>query len=357
LARLRQLAEGDTYRACDWDLRRDAAGRAYWLAHFRQHLGLLVAQIREEYPDAAPERIERFRADYLAAMESLDTEPEQYDHIDVLLIDELRHDLLTRYGFEDPFRGIKLRENAAALRALPRVLAELDSAPAEATPELLATSLLAGNLFDLGAPATTARYRDQGLDFWQMRAALPPRPWSLDDLDRWRQRWLEGEPYQHVLLFADNAGPDICLGCLPLVRQMLRAGTRVTLAANTAPALNDVTARELADLATRVSPMDSTLARALADDRLVIVASGGRAPLIDLTRLSRDCVERAADADLILLHGMGRAIESNFHARFSCDALWVAVLKDEAVAARIGRRLFDCIFRFEPRRPSAEDRP
>ena len=356
MARLRQLAEGDTYRACDWDLRRDAAGRAYWLAQFRQHLGLLVAQIREQYPVATPERIEQFRTDYLAMMQSLDTEPEQYNRIDVLMVDELRHDLLTRYGFEDPFRGIKLRENAAALRALPRVLAELDSASPEATLELLATSLLAGNLFDLGAPATTALYRDRGLDFSQMKAALPPRPWFIDDLDRWRRRWLEGEPYQHVLLFADNAGPDICLGCLPLARQMLRAGARVTLAANTAPALNDVTAPELTDLAARVSPMDNTLARALADDRLAIVASGARAPLIDLTRLSPDCVERAADADLILLHGMGRAIESNFQARFSCDALWVAVLKDEAVAARAGGRLFDCIFRFQPGRPSIEER-
>ncbi len=355
MARLRQLAEGDTYRACDWDLQRDAAGRAYWLAHFRQHLEVLVAHISEEYPDVMPQQIEDFRAHYLATMRSLDAAPKRYSHIDVLLIDELRHDLLTRYGFEDPFRGIKLRENAAALTALPRVLAELDSASPEATLEPLATGLLAGNLFDLGAPATTALYRKRGLDFWQMRAALPARPWFIDDLDRWQRRWLEGEPYRHVLLFADNAGPDICLGCLPLARRMLLAGARVTLAANTAPALNDVTAPELTDLAARVSPMDNTLARALADDRLVIVASGGRAPLIDLTRLSPDCVERAADADLILLHGMGRAIESNFQARFSCDALWVAVLKDEAVAARIGGRLFDCIFRFQPRQSSAEE--
>ncbi len=190
-----------------------------------------------------------------------------------------------------------------------------------------------------------------------MRAALPPRPWFIDDLDRWQRRWLEGEPYQHVLLFADNAGPDICLGCLPLARQMLQAGARVTLAANSAPALNDVTAPELTDLVARVSPMDDTLAQALAVDRLAIVASGARAPLIDLTQLSTDCVRRTADADLILLHGMGRAIESNFDARFSCDALWVAVLKDEAVAARVGGQLFDCIFRFQPGRPPGEERP
>jgi len=116
LARLRQLAEGDTYRAYDWNLRRDAAGRAYWPAHFRQHLRLLVTQIREQYPDATPVQIEQFRADYLATIQSLDTEPERYNRLDVLLIDEPRRDLLVRYGFEDPFRGIKLRENAAVLK-------------------------------------------------------------------------------------------------------------------------------------------------------------------------------------------------------------------------------------------------
>jgi type II pantothenate kinase len=69
--------------------------------------------------------------------------------------------------------------------------------------------------------------------------------------------------------------------------------------------------------------------------------------LIDLTRLSADFVAATRDADLLMLHGMGRAIESNFHVRFGCDTLWSAVIKDEAVARRAGGKLFDCVFRFE----------
>jgi uncharacterized protein with ATP-grasp and redox domains len=348
LARLKQLAEPDAYRACDWDLKRDAGGRVYWIRHFRRHLDLQVTLIRQQYPGAEPARIGRFRADYLAMMESLETEPQRYERIDVLLIDELRHDLMLRHGFEDPYRDIKQRENAAALTALPRLLAELDAEPPAVRIEKLAAGLLAGNIFDLGAPATVERYQDQGLDFWRLRASLPERPWLIDDVDDWRRRWLEGEPYRHALLFVDNAGPDICLGCLPLARWMLRSGTRVTLAANESPALNDVTAAELTELLVRVGPTDETLARALAERPLAMVSSGGRAPLIDLGQLSPACVSLAADADLVVLHGMGRAVESNFQARFSCDALWVAVLKDEAVAARVGGRLFDCVFRFRP---------
>ena len=43
---------------------------------------------------------------------------------------------------------------------------------------------------------------------------------------------------------------------------------------------------------------------------------------------------------------MGRAVESNFHAVLHCDALRLAVLKDEHVAARLGGKLFDCVFQF-----------
>jgi hypothetical protein len=57
------------------------------------------------------------------------------------------------------------------------------------------------------------------------------------------------------------------------------------------------------------------------------------------------CVQ---DADLVVLHGMGRAIHTNYYARFTCDALKVAVIKTEVVARQIGARLFDGVVRFEP---------
>jgi hypothetical protein len=54
----------------------------------------------------------------------------------------------------------------------------------------------------------------------------------------------------------------------------------------------------------------------------------------------------AMDADLIVLLGMARAIESNYGAHFRVDALWSAVLKDQAMARHMGGDLFDCVFRF-----------
>jgi type II pantothenate kinase len=44
---------------------------------------------------------------------------------------------------------------------------------------------------------------------------------------------------------------------------------------------------------------------------------------------------------------MGRAVESNLDARFSCDALKIAMIKMAIVAERCGGKLYDLVCRFE----------
>ena len=345
MALLAQLADGEDYRPCTWDLRADAAGRAYWVEHFCRHVEVLAPLIAEEYADAAAQ-LPEFRAAYTALFRELDAHPEQYERVDVLLLDELRAGLLARYGFDDPFRGIKRRENHAALELLPSLLAELDASPPGDEQEKLVSGLLAGNLFDLGAWPTVERYRNGDPGFRHTRASLAPRPWRYDNVSAWRRHW--ETPPRHVLFFVDNAGSDIVLGCLPLARWMLKLGARVTLAANSGPALNDITAAELVRLLERCRTLDAQLAGACGDGRLSVQPTGSTAPLLDLSRLHPGFVAATRDADLIILHGMGRAVESNFDARLHADTLWTAVLKDEAVAAHFNAGLFDCIFRFCP---------
>jgi len=43
---------------------------------------------------------------------------------------------------------------------------------------------------------------------------------------------------------------------------------------------------------------------------------------------------------------MGRSVESNRSARFVCDALWIALIKDEFVADRVRVPLFSPLWRF-----------
>ena len=70
----------------------------------------------------------------------------------------------------------------------------------------------------------------------------------------------------------------------------------------------------------------------LADLPIHIVSSGTGEPLIDLAGVSPDLNEAAAGADLVILEGMGRGVESNLDAEFSCDAVNLAMIKDHMVA-------------------------
>ncbi len=346
---LHQLAAPHHYRACDWDLGADAAGRQQWDHLFRWHLDdVLLPLIRTEYPDAPAARLEACRREYLARLDDIAVRPEAQPRVDVLYYTQVRESLLQHYGFDDPFRAIKQQENEAALDLLPEVLAEIDAAPPQERPLLLARGLMAGNIFDLGAKATIQMHRDGNTAFRATRERLPARPWRYDDLAAWEARWNGATPYREAVFFVDNAGGDVTLACLPLARWLVAQGMRVTLAANTRPALNDITAAELGPLLERAAELDGPLASAVRDGRLRVLASGSTAPLIDLTRLAPAFVTAVANADLIMLHGMGRAIESNFHVDFRCDVLRTAVLKDEAVAGRIGAQIFDCVFRFTP---------
>lgn len=343
MARLHQLLD-DPYRRCPWDLRTDDAGRSYWVALFRWHFDeVLVPLLRAQFADA-PQRLQELQHGFHVALDDIVRRPERYDPLDILLLCEVREEFLARYGCHDPFAPAKARENEVALRLLPDVLAEIDAAEPERRRDLLTRGLLAGNLFDLGAKATVHRHRDGKAAFHQTRMSLPVRPWRIDDVDAWWRRWAGDPPFCHVLFFVDNAGSDVVLGCLPLVRWMLGQGARVTLAANSRPSLNDITAPELVTLLDRCRPLDPVLAESLRAERLCVRATGSATPLVDLSRLDEQFVAATADADLIILHGMGRGIESNWHARFGCDVLRTAVLKDEDVARRVGGRLFDCVF-------------
>lgn len=345
MACLAQLVDSRHYRACDWDLKADAAGRAYWLRLFRWHVdAVVIPHIRRVYAQPDADALAEFRTQYLAAFDEIESRPESFERLDVLFFTEQRERLARQYGWTDPFADVKRHENEAAVALLPETLAELDAAAEPRRRELLTVGLMAGNIFDLGSRATVERHQQGDAAFGQARAAQPPRPWHIDDVDAWWQRW-SARPYRHAVFFVDNAGGDVLLGCLPLARWMMQAGACVTLAANSAPALNDITAAELEPLVQRCAACDGVLAAAVRERRLSVLPTGSTAPLLDLTRLAPEFVAATRAADLLILHGMGRAIESNYEARCACDVLRTAVLKDEGVAARLGGRLFDCVFR------------
>jgi len=305
----------------------------------------------------------------------------------------LRDGVLASLGFRDVFLRVKRAEDAAALALLPGVLKSLDDAAGgagelgggpRARLELAVRGVLAGNVFDLGAAASAELFASGeggGADAFRRTrdGGLLPRPWAVDDLDALLDALLPPEPaggapaaassaapaapFRKAILFADNAGSDVLLGLLPFARELLRLGVpSVVLAANSAPTLNDTTAAELGPLliaAAKADPDPSLLPRAVASGSLRVVASGSVLPVIDLRLCSpelaaecvleegeKDGVDGAAGGILLLLEGMGRGIETNLRASFSCAALRIGVIKHPEVARCLKGRMYDPVVRF-----------
>jgi type II pantothenate kinase len=258
---------------------------------------------------------------------------------------------LIAHGIPDPFEKTKARENAACLPLYPQVVTELDRCASERDALLLAINgIFAGNIFDLGAGATTKMFAEKSPDFLEVRKGLMgKRPWLVDQFEAFADGMLGGgkAAYRQALFFCDNAGSDFVLGVMPFCRLLAKRGTRVVIAANRLPALNDMTHGEVQALLPQLQALDPVLDALVRSGKLRAIDSGGIAPLIDLRMLSEEVNRCAAETDLLILEGMGRAIETNFEALFTCDALKLAMIKEEIVARRHGGKNFDTVCRFD----------
>jgi len=335
-AALPHLLDAPAYTPCDWDLLADATGRARWLDLFERqfdHIAACAAQSGYDPADAraAQDRLNTLLSDLRADHRALG------DRLDILVLDRARDGLLREHGIDDAFRAVKARENERALQALPDRLATIDALPADRRLEELIRGVFAGNLFDMGAAKTAAMFMDgAGPAVGACHARAPGRRWCIDHLDG-----ASLDDFAHAALFVDNAGADVVLGMLPLARELARRGARVTLAANERPSLNDITAPEL-ERVLDASPEMRTLADSGA---LRVLSTGSGDPLIDLADLDAAFCETVAGADLVVLEGMGRGLESNWAARLGCETWRVAIVKTETVAERRGTRLFGGVFR------------
>lgn len=349
MAVLCKLAYPQRYKACTWELSDDQEGREPWLDHFANHVVPTLEHVVDQYSPQQPETLEQFRTEYLAGIEQRRTNPEAFRPLSILSLDAFRDGLLRRYGWNDPYEKVKRREDDAAVRLFPQVVAELDAHDMPERIESLIRGVFAGNIFDMGCAASIQLYQKQGLDFFGTRRQLPRRPWLSDTFELLSGRFADGlSPYKQVLFFLDNAGADMVLGCIPLARQIALWGSRVVFAVNDTASLNDVTVPQVHRVLGELSERDSTVRRLVKQNRFAVVGSGNDAPLIDLSRISEECNEAARMSDFIILEGMGRAVESNYQTQFCCDVLKIAMLKDPMVARRLGGKTFDVICRFEP---------
>ena len=347
-----KLSNPSTYVACNWDLCGDDNARAHWVGFFLRHLntilklGVSAATSRGEAVDAAMSRAENCRREFAEGFADFSRRPAEFARlhgsVTILTLDKWRDDYLRKHHFVDAFVDLKNRENEKTLPLLPLVCRQLDVLEGEQQLRAVIEGIFAGNIFDMGAEATAAAFMDGGPDFFSTREKLPRRPWLIDDYDALADRFLNQPVHRKAVFFIDNAGSDFLLGAVPMMRWLARRGTSIVLAANERPTLNDMTIHDVNAWWPRIVEMEPSLAE-LPIER---VSTGTGEPLIDLLAVSPELNRATADADLVILEGMGRGVESNLDAELTCDALNLAMLKDIAVADRCGGKMFDVVCRF-----------
>jgi len=343
-----KLANPASYVACDWDLRLDEPARHHWLGFFKRHLETILARAhgvqtrRGQAPAAVAAALAEVRRYFHRLCDDFGHDFATYPPVTIHTLVSWRDASMRKFGFYDSFIDLKDRENEAALKLLPAVCRQIDSLCGQEQFRTLIEGVFAGNIFDMGAEATAAVCKDAAPDFFATRAKLPLRPWLYDDFDALAQRMLSGDRHGKAVFFIDNAGSDFLLGALPLIRFLAIRGTAVALVANEYHTLNDMTIHDVAAWWPRIIAVEPSLASLPIHP----VTSGTGESLIDLGQVSPQLNQAACDADLLILEGMGRAVESNLDAAFTCDTLKIAMVKDPMVAQRCHGKIYDLVCRF-----------
>ncbi|KVH88584.1 protein of unknown function DUF89 [Cynara cardunculus var. scolymus] len=251
----------------------------------------------------ASAKAEKFAQRYSEILEDFKKDPESHGGPpDCILLCRIRELILREVGFRDIFKKVKDEENAKAITLFKDVVHLNDAIEEESKRvENLVRGIFAGNIFDLGSA--------------------------------------------QVVIFVDNSGADVVLGILPFARELLRCGTKVVLAANDLPSINDVTYHELLEIISKLKD-ENGLLMGVDTQNLLIANSGNDLPVIDLSSVSQELAYLASDADLVVMEGMGRGIETNLYAQFKCDSLKIGMVKHPEVAQFLGGRLYDCVFKF-----------
>jgi len=369
-----RLIDVGEYQACTFDLSappwEGAPGASDWIHVFRISLDEFVRRAsRASDEDGggmdAPARARAFEEDFLRVLKAYECDaaaacapdwcPKPLPTLDCLWLCRLRERALRVHGFEDIFREVKASQNEQACRMLPALLRELDQVQDERVQmERLVRGLLAGNTFDLGATASARAFQDGEStsgsveSFFETCEALPDRPWMVDDMDAYLHAWCDEAAWRRhhrkAVVFVDNAGADAVLGALPFARQLAKREMDVVLAANRSPSINDVTASELETTLVDAKENDEFLRS--VGEKVRVVDSGNELPVIDLKDVSMQLANEAEDADLVVLLGMGRALETNLHVKLDCDCLRVARVKHKEVAHLLRGELFGCVVKW-----------
>ncbi len=207
-------------------------------------------------------------------------------------------------GCEDPYRLLKTRSNADALRVVPALRREIECSASRLTAAL--RFAIAGNSIDYGAFAS--------VDIIGALDKCRNNPFAVDHSAHFCDHIATLKKGASVLYLADNSG-EIVYDSL-LIEYLFRHGFVITIAVKDGPIINDAL-------------MEDALAAGLNTFGRII-SNGSRCPGTVLEQCSDEFRQIFASADLVISKGQG-----NFESLSEVDreVFFLLMLKC-AVAAR-----------------------
>lgn len=292
-----------------------------------------------EDDESTIKRAGEFKISYLNKLNELKKSPFAFGRLTVRSLLDLREHCMAEFQFFDVYSKEKREENKQGLELLDGRLNYIENIQNMEQRWLeIFKGFLAGNVYDYGAQSFIEKQKKGHLEkFTQALRSIDDSFHKTDSFSELVNR-IKSDHYKSVCLFVDNSGFDLILGVLPLVIEFLRNNhTKVILCANSRAAINDVTFQELVLVIKKACKLSHVLNEAFyKTEKLILFENGSASPCLDLSRININLANAITfnQVDLIILEGMGRAIHTNFDARFKCDSLKSAVIKNKWLAER-----------------------
>ncbi|CAF0848455.1 unnamed protein product [Brachionus calyciflorus] len=325
------------------DLTKDEEARSYWLSCFERTIETYEKQCIKSYLEDNDEQTLRrasdFKKSYLNKLNELKESPFAFGRLTVRSLLDLREHCMAEFQFFDVYSNEKRDENKHGLELLGNRLDYIENINDlnEKWKELF-RGFLAGNVYDYGAQSFIEKQKMGHLE--KFTQALN----SIDDSFHTMENYtdlidkLKFNQYKCICIFVDNSGFDLILGVLPFVIEILKnKETKIILCANSKAAINDVTYQELTLVIKKACLLSDVLNDAFyKTQNLILIENGSASPCLDLSRININLAKAINfhKVDLIILEGMGRAVHTNFDAKFKCDSLKSAVIKNKWLAEK-----------------------
>ncbi len=337
------LLRRDEYMPGLWDLVLDEESRSYWLPALKLNSRhMLDSYVKGATPkmrgscDEVHDRFCRFLDDFESELSA-----EGPRTVNDLV--EVRQKIFTECGIPDPYRDLKAADNERALALLggcPNTVP--GEVPERERLRWIASLVMAGNLLDMGSAEARLLHKNEKMSVFERTAEVARKSWFMDQLEELEAALRRGPRGEgHIVICVDNAGAEIVLGVTTLVKYLTSLGYTCVIAANEVASLNDMTAEETLPLLHSVARVDPELDVLLCSGSLSVISSGSVTSGLNMLKVSPDFDGAASKAELLILLGQGRAVETNWKTELSVPWARIATVKDPFVAGAVGCEVFD----------------